>query len=126
MRCFNNCAFFTENRIAVFTKDVQLYLISFYLNCIIEIHCLNIQRYYVLFDAKQMQIQFIAATQHQFLKLAQYFFLILVSVFGLEIWTQCNVHNGLTVFINYHQKIRYAQKFVSLYLTVIIMIFKDT
>ena len=32
MRCFSSCAFFTENRIAVFTKDVQLYLISFYLN----------------------------------------------------------------------------------------------
>ena len=41
MRCFSNLAFFTENCIAVFTKDIQLYLISFYLSFIIEIHCLN-------------------------------------------------------------------------------------
>ena len=34
---------FTENRFAVFTKDVQLYLISFYLTFINEIHCLNIE-----------------------------------------------------------------------------------
>ena len=43
-----------KTRIAVFTKDVQLYLISFYLTFIIEIHCSNfekhIQSYYVLFD----------------------------------------------------------------------------
>ena len=36
MRCFSSCAFFTENRIAVFTKDVQIYLISFYLTFILN------------------------------------------------------------------------------------------
>ena len=30
MQCFVSCEFFTETRIAVFTRDVQLYLISFY------------------------------------------------------------------------------------------------
>ena len=45
--------------------------------------------------AKQMWIQFIPATQNKFIKLAQKFFLILVNVFGLEIGTHCNVHNGL-------------------------------
>ena len=37
MRCFSSCTFFTENRITVFSKDVQLYLISFYLTFIIEL-----------------------------------------------------------------------------------------
>mgnify|MGYP001801770694 CR=1 FL=1 len=40
---YSSSAFFTENRITVFTKDIQLYLISFYLTFIIEIHCLNIE-----------------------------------------------------------------------------------
>ena len=40
MRCFSSCPFYTENRIAVFTKDGQLSLISFYLIYIIAIHCL--------------------------------------------------------------------------------------
>ena len=43
MRCSSSSAFFTENRITVYTKDVQIYLISFYLTFIIEIHCLNIE-----------------------------------------------------------------------------------
>ena len=42
MRCFSSCAFFTENRIAVFTKDVQLLLeelyFIYYMTFIIEIH----------------------------------------------------------------------------------------
>ena len=41
MRCSISGAFFTENRIAVFTKDVQLYLISFYSTFITEFHCLS-------------------------------------------------------------------------------------
>ena len=69
----------------MFTKGVQLHLISFYLPFIIEIHCLNIekqfQRWYVLFDVKQTLIQFIPAAKNKFLKLGQYFVIILVRVF---------------------------------------------
>ena len=43
MRCFSSSTFFTKNRITVFSKDVQLYLISFYLTFIIETHCLSIE-----------------------------------------------------------------------------------
>ena len=43
MQCFTSCAFFTENRIAVFTKDVQLFLISFYLTFIIEISIMKVK-----------------------------------------------------------------------------------
>ena len=89
MRCFRSCAFFTENRIAVFKKDVQLYLISFDLTFIIEILCLNIelqfQRCYVLFVVKEMWIQFIPATRNKFLKLAQYFLSFWLVSFGWKL-----------------------------------------
>ena len=42
-----------------------------------------------------MRIGSIPAMQNKFSKLAPYFFLILVSVFGMENGMQYNVHNGL-------------------------------
>ena len=39
MLCFSSCPFYTENRIVVIAKDVQLSVISFYLTSTIEIPC---------------------------------------------------------------------------------------
>ena len=43
-----------------------------------------------------MWVKFIPAIKIKLQKLAEYFFPILFSVFGLKIGTQCNVHNGLS------------------------------
>ena len=84
--------------IAVFTKDVQLLLDKL----LFDFHYWNSLFDYWIAISKALCIiwckmwnQFIPTIQNKLQKLAEYFFPFLVSVFGLEIATQCNVHNGL-------------------------------
>ena len=73
MRCFSSCTLFTENRIAVFTKYVQLLLDK----RLFDFHNWNslfeFQTCFELFDVKQMWIQFIPVIQNKLQKLAEYF-----------------------------------------------------